>query len=378
MNRTPLTLVVGFALLLGCLAVRPAYPQLPPDEGGKQTEPRPEDPAKEKQPEPVDPGKDPPPSGLPPGGDEKPKERPPASLPDTVPPTLLAPPDLTVELTAQGGVAVALGECTVSDERDPAPTVTNDAPALFGLGTTPVTWTATDASGNRATAVQLVTLVDTTPPELTVPPDLTVEITSPLGMPVSCGVATAVDAADPWPVVTSDAPALFALGTTVVTWTATDWQGNSSTAAQLVTVVDTTPPVLTLATLLTSLSPANRFVLDVGLTLAATDLGDAAPRLALVVTQNEPPARSEPDGQVLRNPAGVPVGLLLCADRLGRGDGRIYLLLATATDASGNVATRAWAVTVPRSPSARDQLLAALLAARAVSAGVPLAYETAR
>jgi hypothetical protein len=38
--------------------------------------------------------------------------------------------------------------------------VTNNAPALFPLGTTPVTWTVKDASGNSATATQTVTITE--------------------------------------------------------------------------------------------------------------------------------------------------------------------------------------------------------------------------
>jgi hypothetical protein len=48
------------------------------------------------------------------------------------------------------------GTVTASDIVDPSPTLTNDAPANFPPGTTTVTWTATDASGNSATATQQV------------------------------------------------------------------------------------------------------------------------------------------------------------------------------------------------------------------------------
>jgi hypothetical protein len=58
---------------------------------------------------------------------------------------------------------VDLGDPTVSDVCDPAPTVVNDAPALFPLGPTTVTWTATDTSGNVATDEQVVTVVPGSP-----------------------------------------------------------------------------------------------------------------------------------------------------------------------------------------------------------------------
>jgi hypothetical protein len=47
--------------------------------------------------------------------------------------------------------------------------LTNDAPAVFPIGTTIVHWTATDASGNTATCNQNVTVVDNQIPVLTAP-----------------------------------------------------------------------------------------------------------------------------------------------------------------------------------------------------------------
>jgi hypothetical protein len=51
---------------------------------------------------------------------------------------------------------------------DPSPSITNDAPSdsFFPVGTTVITWTATDDSGNVATATQIVTIRDTTKPEV--------------------------------------------------------------------------------------------------------------------------------------------------------------------------------------------------------------------
>jgi Ca2+-binding RTX toxin-like protein len=51
-----------------------------------------------------------------------------------------------------------LGVVTASDTAGPV-TVTNNAPAVFPLGTTTVTWTATDAAGNKVTVTQVVTAI---------------------------------------------------------------------------------------------------------------------------------------------------------------------------------------------------------------------------
>jgi len=164
---------------------------------------------------------------------------------DTSAPQFTAPPDVTAEQTSRDGTPVELGAPTAADACDASPTVTNDAPAVFPLGTTIVTWTVKDASGNVATTTQKVTIVDTTKPELTVPAAVTTEQTNHDGTPVEIGAATATDICDADVAITNDAPAVFPLGETVVTWTATDDAGNSVSATQKVTIVDTTKPTLT-------------------------------------------------------------------------------------------------------------------------------------
>ena len=150
---------------------------------------------------------------------------------------------MTVEATGPTGQAVTIGTATATDDVDPAPAIDNDAPTTFGLGTTVVTWTATDASGNSASTTQNVIVQDTTAPSISAPANVTAEATSLSGQVVAIGNATASDIADPAPAITDDAPALFPLGTTVVTWTATDASGNSASTTQNVTVQDTTDPI---------------------------------------------------------------------------------------------------------------------------------------
>lgn len=124
-------------------------------------------------------------------------------------------------------------------------TVTGLVGASFPVGATTVTYSATDAAGNVGTATQLVTVSDTMVPVITAPAAVTVDSTD--GQPVAAAIGTAT-ATDLFSVtVTSDAPATFPVGATTVTWSATDTNGNTATATQLVTVnlIDTVAPVIT-------------------------------------------------------------------------------------------------------------------------------------
>jgi uncharacterized protein YjbI with pentapeptide repeats len=160
---------------------------------------------------------------------------------DTTPPTITAPIAVTLEANGNPLSFGPIGSATGSDIF--GVTISSDAPAGFPLGTTTVTWTATDGNGLTVSATQLVTVVDTTAPSIAVPGDVTLEAN---GNPLSTGAIGTASGSDLFGVtITSDAPAGFPLGTTTVTWTATDGNSVTTSGTQLVTVVDTTPPIIT-------------------------------------------------------------------------------------------------------------------------------------
>jgi hypothetical protein len=140
---------------------------------------------------------------------------------------------------------VAYGTATATDNCS-AVVITNDAPMVFPFGVTNITWTATDVYGNTAVCIQTVTVEDVENPIVTCPADLTVSADAGVcdATGVAIGTATATDNCT-LATITNDAPATFPLGTTMVTWTATDVQGNSSNCTQFVTVVDTESPAIT-------------------------------------------------------------------------------------------------------------------------------------
>jgi hypothetical protein len=110
------------------------------------------------------------------------------------------------------------------------------------LGTTTITLVVNDGILDSCCPDTVdVTVVDTTPPVLTVPADVTVEQESLAGTVVPL-TASATDICDADVDIISDAPATFPLGMTTVTFVATDDSGNTASASMTVTVVDTTPP----------------------------------------------------------------------------------------------------------------------------------------
>ena len=162
---------------------------------------------------------------------------------DTTLPTIDAPKDLVVEASSLEENFVELGEPKVKDIIG-IESITNDAPAVFPLGMTTVTWTVTDTSGNTASGAQIITVHDTTPPALSIPENITIEAIGPSGMSVSIGQATATDVIKV-DSITNNAPETFYLGETIVTWTAIDSFGNIVTANQTISVIDTTVPSIT-------------------------------------------------------------------------------------------------------------------------------------
>jgi hypothetical protein len=158
---------------------------------------------------------------------------------------ITVPASMAVEGNTTGGAIVTFS-VTATDNVDPSPTVTciPSSGSVFPLGTTTVTCTATDSFRNTASASFMVTVVDTTPPQLTVPANLTVLATSAQGAIVTY-TATATDIVDPAPTVTSTWPSgsLFPVGTTTVTVTATDKSGNEATAPFTVTINPPAPVI---------------------------------------------------------------------------------------------------------------------------------------
>jgi hypothetical protein len=91
--------------------------------------------------------------------------------------------------------AAILGSATTTDDSGIVTITVSGVPAgnVFPVGTTAVTYTATDVVNFTASVTQRVTVVDTTPPVLSTPANVTVNATSPAGAVVTYTLPAATD-----------------------------------------------------------------------------------------------------------------------------------------------------------------------------------------
>jgi hypothetical protein len=238
------------------------------------------------------------------------------------PPVLTVPANMTVEGDTTGGaghVTFAATATDAEDNPDPTPTCSPVSGSFFALGTTTVGCSVTDSGGLTTTGSFTVTVVDTTAPTMSgVPADISLVTNDPAGATITYVMPTATDVVDARPSV-SCSPAsgsLAPVGDSVVTCTAADASGNSTTRTFSVSVHLNAPPVLSL--------PANR-------TVEGDTTGGA--HVAYAVTATD--AEDNPDPTPVCAPAG----------------GSLFTLGATTvtcsvTDSGGLTATGSFTVTV--------------------------------
>ncbi|MFL5747829.1 MAG: beta strand repeat-containing protein, partial [Niastella sp.] len=171
---------------------------------------------------------------------------------DHTPPFVIQmPADVTVDADANcQATGVNLGILSAQDNCSNAVIITNDHPGIYPIGTTIVTWTIKDSCNNSITRQQTVRVIDHTNPVISnCPNDITV-FTGAGALTCSKGVSwTPPSASDNCGSIASFTSnytpgAVFPVGTTLVTYVATDASTNSSTCSFNVNVVDNTPPVI--------------------------------------------------------------------------------------------------------------------------------------
>ncbi|MFC2038798.1 VWA domain-containing protein [Chloroflexota bacterium] len=171
-------------------------------------------------------------------------------------PTADAGTDQTVEQTSLAGTEVILDGSGSSDPdgdsleyfwgwNDGQGTAEGVNPTItLPLGTTEIFLKVDDGNGGQDDDSVVITVEDTTAPDLAVPPVVTVEQESLEGTKVDLSHRVG-DICDPDPQVTVEGDLdIYPLGATEVTFTATDFSGNTATATTIVMVEDTTAPKL--------------------------------------------------------------------------------------------------------------------------------------
>jgi F0F1-type ATP synthase assembly protein I len=174
---------------------------------------------------------------------------------DTVAPTITAPANVTVNTGAGAtscGALVSdaqLGNATAADNAGNVSVARSGVPPgnIFPVGTTTITYTATDDAGNSSEATQTVTVIDNTAPSITAPAPTSASA-GPNGQAAVPNVLAATSANDNCgPITLSQSPVagtLVGVGVHTITITATDSNGNTSTATTSFTVNDTTAPTI--------------------------------------------------------------------------------------------------------------------------------------
>jgi hypothetical protein len=276
---------------------------------------------------------------------------------DIEPPTIMVPGPVQVFTGAgatscdvvvsdqQLGTADAKDDCEVEVVRTGVPPGN-----LFPVGTTTITYTATDAGGNQASAIQLVTVIDNTPPTITCPQNIFVTVPAgetgsnvswdPPAASANCSVAVTC---------TPASGSFFPAGTTTVTAAATDPSGNTATCTFTVTV--NRSPDCSGTPSIAQLWPPNHKMVNITVQGVTDSDGDPVTITITGITQDEPldtfgDGNTEPDGAIINGSIAQ-----VRAERSGTkkvpGNGRVYRISYTASDGRGGSCEGSVAVCVP-------------------------------
>ncbi len=169
---------------------------------------------------------------------------------NTAPSVVSCPNDITVSTTNNCDAVANWTVPTFSDNCDPNPVITSthNSGDVFLLGTTLVTYTATDSSGNESTCSFNVIVEDDVNPQFTsCVPDIVLSADAQCQAVAEWTLPEVTDNCSSIITLSSDYNSgdVFPLGTTTVTYTATDEAGNSSTCSFTVSVEDNIAPAIT-------------------------------------------------------------------------------------------------------------------------------------
>jgi hypothetical protein len=287
-----------------------------------------------------------------------------------------APPEITcpanvVTSTDPGACSAVVNFTATATDTDPVTvSCTPASGTAFAKGTTTVQCTATDSVGATDSCSFTVTVNDAENPVISCPGNIvTGNDPGQCSAIVNPGTATATDncLVDSIAGTRSDGLPLnapYPVGTTTITWKATDTSNNMATCSQTIVVNDVEAPVITASLANSCLWSPNHNLVDTGLSLAVVDNCSplSAIAVAVRVTSDErPEIATQGDGNFSPDAwvTGTSINQLvrLRAERMGGGDGRVYNIRITATDQYNNTSLKVLQVGVPLSQGPRTNPL---------------------
>lgn len=240
-----------------------------------------------------------------------------------------------------------------------------DEVPLCGVGSYELTLTMTDLNGTTASCTSTVELVNQAPVAvcnshaanadgdccITVGvPDIGAGSYDPDGAgDIASVLITAIDGA---PVPGAETVEVCGNGLHAVTVTITDHCGAAASCEAPVEVIDVTPPEIDVVLSRQVLWPPNHKMAEITSTVTVSDNCDPDPAWVLAAITSNEPANGLGDGNTSADFAAAAFGtedtaFSLRSERAGTGDARIYTIVYTATDASGNSASDTASVRVP-------------------------------
>ena len=167
------------------------------------------------------------------------------------------------------------------------------------------------------------------------------------------------------------------------TYTVSDGHGGNDTATVSISVTNINDaPVLTSSVAMSVISATNSNLFNVGLTASATDADGETPTIQVAVFGDEDDETATLPG-VVHSPDAkdiAPNTLRLRGERIEANDGRVYLIVVTATDPSGGITRNYHTVVVPKNnkpaslSSVNAQAVAAISYASANNGAPPPGY----
>lgn len=202
---------------------------------------------------------------------------------DSQAPTITCPANITDNTDANQCAAVQNYTATASDNCNANPSITFSpvSGTPFDLGTTTVTATAGDGNGNTSTCTFTVTVTDNQTPEITCPTVITQAAAAGLCTADISFNVTATDNCNANPTLTGShlSGATFSLGSTTVSYTANDGNGNTASCTFAVFISDNQLPTITCPANIVQNNDANQCSAIVSYSVNATDNCASSPAL---------------------------------------------------------------------------------------------------